>query len=192
MSTYGVPTEDLAQTSSARSLASWPAREHTSPPQPPADPPRKRLRILDYKPHRNPGRNARRAKTGRPFVQLFHCWWSSPVIRSLSSIERDALVSILTRHNGRNNGNLPVSVRWLSRELSIGKSTAQRALDHLRTAGLIERVVAGRFQGRISRAARWRVTCLPCDVSGRPPIEWTMLPPLTRPLPRAIPLADNL
>ena len=148
-------------------------------PQPATEPPRRLARILNYKPHRNPARNARKAKTTKPFLQLFHSWWSSPVIRSLSSIERDAIITIMMRYNGHNNGGLPVSVRWLSRGLGIGKSTAQRALDRLKAAGLIERVVAGRFQGRISRAARWRVTCFACDVSGGQPVDWTRLPALT-------------
>jgi hypothetical protein len=147
------------------------------PSQPAAEPPRRLARIKNWKPHRNPA--SRKAKTGKPFVQLFHCWWSSPVIRSLSSVERDAMITIMMRYNGHNNGNLPVSVRWLSRELGVGKSTALRALDHLRAAGLIERVVAGRFQGRLSRATRWRVTCFACDVSGKQPVDWTHLPALT-------------
>jgi DNA-binding transcriptional ArsR family regulator len=195
MSVGRLPIEDLAQMSADNTLASRPDLTDTAaqvPPQPAAEPPRKLARIKNYKLHRNPARNARKAKTGKPFVQLFYCWWSSPVIRSLSSVERDALVSILTRYNGHNNGKLPVSVRWLSLELGIGKSTAQRALDRLRAAALIERVVAGRFQGRLSRATRWRVTCYGCDVSAKQPTDWTRLPALS-PVSRCdTPVADNL
>jgi DNA-binding transcriptional ArsR family regulator len=145
-------------------------------PAPAAEQPPRLARIKRYKPHRNPASKARKTKNGKPFVQLFHHLWFAPVIRSLSSTERDALITIMTRYNGHNNGALPVSVRWLSRELGVGKSTAQRALDRLRAAGLIERVVAGKFQGRLSRAARWRVTCFACDVLGEQSKDWTRLP----------------
>lgn len=149
---------------------------------PAAEPPRRLARIKNYKPHRNPARKPAKAKTSKPFVQLFHCWWSSPVVRSFSSIERDALITMMMRYNGHNNGALPVSVRWLSSRVGVGKSTAQRALDRLRAAGLIERVVVGRFQGRKSRATRWRVTCFACDVSGKQAVDWTHLPALTPPV----------
>jgi hypothetical protein len=197
MSAGRVHIEDWAQMSADNTLASVPdltaqACEQISRRQPIAEPRPKLNRISNYKPHRNPARNSRKAKNGKPFVQLFHCWWTSAVIRSLSSIERDAIITIMMRYNGHNNGTLPVSVRWLSHELGSGKSTAQRALDHLQEAGLIERVIPGRFQGRVSRAARWRVTCFACDVSGRQPGDWTRLPALMPRRDVTTPVADNL
>jgi hypothetical protein len=62
--------------------------------------------MKNYKPHRNGGLKPRKKKTGKPFVQLFHCWLTSPVFRSLTAVQRMAVITIMTRYNGRNNGAL--------------------------------------------------------------------------------------
>jgi len=166
------PAQDATDSDAAR-----------APPDPqgvviPLPPPRL-ARIPNYKPHRN-RKPKHKVKTNRPFVQVFHCWLTSVVFRSLTATERMAVIMILSRFTGANNGRLPVSERWLAEALDIGRGTAHRTLDRLKAAGLVEIVAKGRFQGRVLRASRWRVTCHACDVTGRQAEDWTRLPPLPR------------
>jgi hypothetical protein len=142
-------------------------------------PPRPIARIHDYKRHRNAGHKPRKNKTGKPFVQLFKCWLTSTVFRSLTMAERIGVITIMSLYNGSNNGKLPVSERWLAMELGCGRATAHRILDRLKAAGLIEIISRGKLQGRASRASRWRLTCYACDVTGRQAEDWTRLLPLT-------------
>jgi hypothetical protein len=117
---------------------------------------------------------ARTDKTGRsrvsgPFLMLPSYMLKSPAWKSLKAIERAALIEVLGRYNGSNNGRLGMSARVLARELHVSRATATRALCTLCKCGFLEVVKPSAFSCKAKRAAEFRATLHRCDVTGQPP-----------------------
>ncbi|ODR98065.1 hypothetical protein AUC68_11235 [Methyloceanibacter methanicus] len=88
----------------------------------------------------------------------------SEAYHGLSAVARSALIEVLDRYTGINNGMIGLGVRELAYELGCTKDTASRAMRELDDAGLVVPMKVGVWRGR--RATEWRLTFHRCDVSG--------------------------
>ena len=106
----------------------------------------------------------RRRSSGPPFVQLYRFIKRSQAWHDLSLPARCALIELLGRYNGINNGMIGLGCRELSQALKCSRDTANRALTELDNAGLARPLTAGVWRGR--RATEWRLTFYRCDKTG--------------------------
>jgi hypothetical protein len=81
---------------------------------------------------------------------------------------RSAWLELVRLYCGSNNGRLAMPVRKLAERLHASRSSAARAIQELLTYGFIELAKASTFaQKRL--AAEYRLTHLPCNVTGKLP-----------------------
>ena len=106
----------------------------------------------------------RRRSGGPPFVQLYRFIKRSQAWHDLSLPARCALIELLDRYTGINNGIIGLGVRELADELKSSHATAGRAMRELDDAGLVRPTEVGVWRGK--RATEWRVTFYRCDASG--------------------------
>jgi hypothetical protein len=112
---------------------------------------------------------ARRQKSTEPFIMIPKWLIESPSYRQTSPADRAVYVELFATYDGTNNGRLFRSVRDLSDRCNIHKDTAAKAYTNLAAAGLIENTRPPRLAQRGRMAAEWRLTHLPCNLTGRPP-----------------------
>jgi hypothetical protein len=104
-------------------------------------------------------------KGGPPFLKLPRFIKRSQAFHELSCEARCALLEILDRYNGTNNGAISLSVRECAYSLGTRcKATASRALTAVDDSGLARPQEVGVWRGR--RATTWRLAWLRCDVTG--------------------------
>ena len=116
-------------------------------------------------------KHRRQRRSGRKFIQLWSNLKRSAAYHSLSLPARCALVEILDRYTGCNNGAIGLGVRELADELRCSHGTAGRALKELDDAGLARPQTVGAWRGK--RATEWRLTAYKCDVTGDLPVrDW--------------------
>jgi hypothetical protein len=101
---------------------------------------------------------------GPPFVQLYRFVKRSQAWHDLSLPARCALLELLDRYNGCNNGMIGLGCRELSQALKCSRDTANRALTELDNAGLARPTTHGIWRGK--RATEWRITFYRCDKTG--------------------------
>jgi len=88
----------------------------------------------------------------------------SPAFKSLGAVERATFLMIYNRHNGGNNGQIPLSIREVALELDIGKTRAAKAFDELQRAGFVRVGLKSSFDWKVElsgfegRSTRWRLT----------------------------------
>ena len=84
----------------------------------------------------------------------------------------------LHRHPGKgrdgrewpgNNGRIVLSRYEAGEKCNMHRLTVGKALDALKSAKLIEEMKPARLDGQTWLAPEWRITCLPCIVTGRSP-----------------------
>ena len=96
-----------------------------------------------------PNASSRTLPNGRnktePFVMLPRYMLNSPAYRSLGCEARALLVEMKALYNGRNNGELHMSVREAQKRLGVGRKLAEKALAELRDRGFIAVVQKGSF-----------------------------------------------
>jgi hypothetical protein len=113
-------------------------------------------------------------KTGRSkkdksrFVALPFSVIDSPGYRATTPTARAALIEALRLYNGKNNGSLALPARLIAEKLNVSKDTASRAIRELVNCGLLRLVKASSYS-RKRLAAEYRLTHLPCNVSGDMP-----------------------
>ena len=118
---------------------------------------------------------------GRRFIQLYHSVKRSQAYHGLSLAARCALIELMDRYNGINNGMISMSVRELANRLKCHHSTAARALRDLDDARLAQPTTLGAWRGR--RAAEWRLTFFRCDKTrDLPVLNWSPAASLHSPL----------
>lgn len=100
--------------------------------------------------------------TCAPFVMLDRAMLDCEAYRSLHVTARAALIELCRLHNGRNNGEIGASNRWLGERLGCTHQGASLVIRQLITAGFIRVTQAGGFHTK-GRPARYALTCYPCD-----------------------------
>ena len=98
-----------------------------------------------------------------PFIMLPHAVYDSPEFAALEPIHVALLLLLLRKHNGFNNGDIPLGTREVEKRCHCGHATACRALKRLETDGLITATYKGHLVPEIGRpnvATRWRLTFL--------------------------------
>ena len=110
------------------------------------------------------------------FILFPWCIKRSKAFRALSPLARAALIEILDRFNGQNNGRIGLGVRELAYELNCSETTAWRALRELEDSRLIVPTRLGAWRGK--RATEWRLAFLVCDETGElPQTQWDQRQP---------------
>ena len=95
-----------------------------------------------------------------PFIMLPHGIFDSPGYRALHPIDRDVLMLLLRKHNGRNNGAIPLGTRAAAKHCHCSQSTACRALAKLQEVDFISATRKGHLVPEIGRpnvATLWRL-----------------------------------
>jgi hypothetical protein len=105
-----------------------------------------------------------RRSGGPPFVQLYRFVKRSQAWHDLSLPARCALIELLDRYSGINNGMIGLGVRTLANALKCSQSTATRALRELDDSRLAVATTVGFWRGK--RATEWRVAFYRCDKTG--------------------------
>jgi hypothetical protein len=105
---------------------------------------------------------------GRRFIQLYHNVKNSQAYHDLSVYGRCALIELLSRHTGINNGMIGLGVRELSNAIKCSHGTAIKAFRELDDAGLARPVKPGAWRGK--KASEWRLTFYRCEATGELPI----------------------
>jgi DNA-binding transcriptional MocR family regulator len=104
---------------------------------------------------------------GPRHVRICHYMMATPAWKSLGPIPRAIYLDMASRYAGfgSNNGRIAYSVRDAADELTIGKSTADRAIDALQDRGFIVAMRKGAFSLKKRNATEWRLTEFASDVS---------------------------
>jgi hypothetical protein len=106
-----------------------------------------------------------------PFIRLPRSVKKSKAYQGLGLPARCALIELIDRFAGANNGMIGLGVRELSEALHCSHATAGRALQELDDARLIECMTVGAWRGK--RASEWRLTFLTCNKTGElPTTNW--------------------
>jgi DNA-binding transcriptional regulator YhcF (GntR family) len=113
-----------------------------------------------------PKRPNRNKRIDAPHVRLYGWLLNSPAYLSLSCPARALLVEVTRLYNGRNNGQIGLSVRRASERCNIARGTAQRAFAELQERQFIEIVTKGAFSRKSPHASEWRLTFVACNVTG--------------------------
>jgi hypothetical protein len=132
-------------------------------------------------------------KSKAPFVQIKRSLKRSKAYHGLSVYARAALIELLDRFNGSNNGRIGLGVRELAYELNCGKTAATDALSELDDAKLAHPAKVGAWRGK--QASEWRLTFLPCPDGDLPTTNWEQRKPYDgvergAPRPKRPPLTD--
>jgi hypothetical protein len=113
-------------------------------------------------------RRERKGRSKRRFIQLWTNVKRSEAYHSLSVYGRSALIELLDRYTGINNGMIGLGVRGLAVALDCSNDAAARALRELDDSGLARPVTGGLWKGK--RATEWRLTFYVCNKTGELPI----------------------
>jgi len=123
-------------------------------------------RAIEHRRNRHPPRRERRKINKRRFIQLWTNVKRSAAYHGLSCTARAALVELLDRYNGVNNGMIGLGARELADELGCSKDTANRALHEIDDAGLAHPTRVGVWRGK--KATEWGLTFYPNNATGEP------------------------
>ena len=103
-------------------------------------------------------------RPGTGFIRLTHALVDGEAFMLASNGARCLLILIWRRFNGRNNGQIPLSVREAADWLHCGKTATARYFAELQQLGLIEAVTKGQFAIKSgtgkNAATTWRLTFL--------------------------------
>ena len=117
----------------------------------------------------------------------------SDAYHSLSALARCAMIEVLDKYTGINNGMIVMSVRDFAERLNCSPDSASRALRDLDDAGLVRPMEIGTLKGR--RASTYRLTFYRCDKTGElPTTHWPERLSLSAPADtnrRSVPPADT-
>ena len=94
------------------------------------------------------------------FINLPYAVYNSPSFAALAPIDIAALLLLLSKRNGHNNGALALGVREVGSRCHCSQATACRALARLQKQGLITVVYKGHLVpeiGRPNAVTLWRI-----------------------------------
>ena len=114
------------------------------------------------------------AKTNRkgrskrtPYINLHRGVTNSPAWKALSCETRCLVLCVWERHNGTNNGCIPLSHREARKELGIGNTKTAQAFRQAQEHGFLIIRSKGSFDYKVAagegRATEWEITTEPCD-----------------------------
>ena len=96
----------------------------------------------------------------QPFIRLHRGVTDSAAWKSLSCEAKALLLLVWERHNGTNNGRIPLSHREARDALRIGNDKLQRAFLELQERGFLIARQKGSFDWKV--AAEWEITTEAC------------------------------
>ena len=99
-----------------------------------------------------------RSKTDGKHVREYEWMLRSAAYRSLSCYARCLLTEMKRLYDGRNNGDLHMSVRHAAALLSCHRDTAAKALHDLEDRGFIHPRTRGSFKWKVRHATTWILT----------------------------------
>lgn len=101
-----------------------------------------------------------RSKGEGPYIRHFEWMLRCTAYRSLTPNARCLLTELKRLYNGRNNGQLFLSIRIAAELLGVGKSTAQVAFKDLESRGFIRPAIKGSFhwKSRERHSTTWILT----------------------------------
>ncbi len=108
-------------------------------------------------------------KGGRRFIQLWTNVKRSAAYHGLSAYARSALIELLDRYTGCNNGMIGLGCRELADELNCSRDRAAKSLRELDDSGLARPLTGGAWRGK--KATEWRLNFYRCDKTGELPIH---------------------
>jgi hypothetical protein len=116
-------------------------------------------------------RRARKGLNTRRFIQLWMNVKRSQAYYSLDVYARAALLELLERYTGINNGMIVLGCRELAEALGCSKDKAASAMRDLDDSDLARIMKPGAWRGK--RATEWRLTFYRCDKTGDlPALNW--------------------
>ena len=98
-------------------------------------------------------------KKYRPFMQIYNDFFEQKLV-DLSPNATKAYLAILSRYNGKNNGNISFSCREMQHYLGKGKSTAKNAFDELLDHDIIRVAKNSTFDYKYQLARTWFMTAI--------------------------------
>ena len=98
----------------------------------------------------------RKLESEERFCKITFNMASSPAWRALRPASIKVYIELLSRYNGRNNGELHLSYGSAAKLLRLGKTTVSSAFDDLQEKGFIVKTENGNWDEQ--RAATWRLT----------------------------------
>jgi hypothetical protein len=110
----------------------------------------------------------RQRRSGRRFIQLWTNVKRSAAYHGLSVYGRSALLELLDRYDGCNNGMIGLGCRELADALNCSRDTAAKALRELDDSGLVRPTTGGVWRGK--RATEWRLMFYRCNKTGDLPV----------------------
>ena len=111
--------------------------------------------------------NATGRSTGEARHVRFYEWeLTSPAFRSLSCAARCLLLELKRRHNGENNGYIPLSVREAAGLLNRSRSKLPAVFAELQTKGFIRPRQRGAFHIKVRHSTEWVLTEYPFEAKG--------------------------
>lgn len=109
---------------------------------------------------------------GAKHVRLHETLLRTDAWNALSSVAKVMLIELMRLHNGRNNGDIVLSVRAAAARVGCAINTAHRALKDLQEKGFLKLVSRGYFGLGEREATTWRLTMLGTPSNRRPTAEF--------------------
>lgn len=102
--------------------------------------------------HNSQGRSKHEGK----HIRTYRWQFESEAYRALCCYARCLLDEIKYRHDGENNGRIPLSLKEAMKRLGVGRKAAEKAFRELQEKGFIRCMKEGRFT--VKEAAEWALT----------------------------------
>ena len=99
-----------------------------------------------------------RSQGAAKHVRVYRWMLTSPAYRALSNYARCLLLELGARHNGDNNGHIPMSVREAAGLLGCSQPTACKAFQELTGKGFIRAHEKGAFHVKVRHSTTWILT----------------------------------
>lgn len=106
-----------------------------------------------------------RSKPKKHFVKIDFSIVTHPRFLALSGNAVKVLIAIISKHNGRNNGEIVFPTRYFG--MDLGKNAVNAAIKELVAAGFITIETRSSFHMKARRAQEYAIAWLP--VGNRPP-----------------------
>lgn len=110
--------------------------------------------------------NATGRNTSERFVKLEYYLLNSDAFEGLSGWSVKALLLLMMRYNGCNNGEISFAVREMADALGVSKDTAAKTFKELKERGFIRCREQGAFSRKERHASVWELQMFECD--GKP------------------------